>query len=178
MNTGREEDYLKAIFKVVKRKGYAKVSDVSRELGVGFSAVTEMFQKLSSKGYINYEKYGGVTLTRKGKKVAAQTLKKYKILQEFLIFLGIDKEIADEDACNIEHVVTPKTMERLTKFVHFFQRVENPLWLQCFKTYCEKGELPKCPDHKIAEECKHFEISSQKPQISSSRAGERKAEAV
>ena len=145
MVTTRTEQYIETIYEIVKKKGYARVKDVSELLGVGFSAVSEMFNKLSEKGYINYEKHGGVTLTKKGEKLAIQLSKKHKALRDFFIILGIDEEVADEDACEIEHVVRQETMDRLTKFVEFVKSHKDPLWLERFKEYYETGELPECP---------------------------------
>ena len=73
MTTERDEDYLKAIASIAEDKGYAKVKDVAKELELGPSTVTGMFKKLDKEGYINYEKYGGVTLTEKGIEVAEKT---------------------------------------------------------------------------------------------------------
>ncbi|RLF49258.1 MAG: hypothetical protein DRN20_02640, partial [Thermoplasmata archaeon] len=143
--TRREEQYIEAIYEIVKKKGYAKVKDVSELLGVGLSAVSEMFKKLDEDGYVNYEKYGGVTLTKKGEKVAVKLSKKHEVLREFLIILGVDEEVADEDACEIEHVVRQETMDRLTKFVEFIKSRKDPRWLERFKEYYETGELPECP---------------------------------
>ena len=56
MATQRYEEYLEAIHSVVQRKGYAKVTDVADIMGVSPAATTEMFQRLSENGYINYEK--------------------------------------------------------------------------------------------------------------------------
>ena len=145
MVTARIEQYIEAIYEIVKKKGYARVKDVSESLGVGFSAVSEMFGKLSDKGYINYEKHGGVTLTKKGEKLAINLSKKHKVLRDFFIILGIDEEVADEDACEIEHVVKQETMDRLTKFVGFVKSHKDPHWLERFKEYYETGELPECP---------------------------------
>ena len=143
--TGRTEDYLEAIDTVVERKGYARVKDVSDILGVALSSVTEMFQKLSEAGYINYEKYSGVTLTEQGRRIAKMTKEKHEILREFLSILGIDDTIADSDACRIEHVVDPETLDRLTKFVEFVnQREEGPRWLDHFKYFYETGEYIEC----------------------------------
>lgn len=145
MVTKRTEQYIEVIHEIVKKKGYARVKDVSESLGVGFSAVSEMFGKLSEKGYINYEKHGGVTLTEKGKRLASKLSKRHKILRDFLVILGVDEKIADEDACEIEHVVRKETMDRLTKFVEFVKSHEDPLWLKRFKEYYETGKLPECP---------------------------------
>ncbi|MFP4143069.1 MAG: metal-dependent transcriptional regulator [Thermoplasmata archaeon] len=141
----REEEYLEVIYDVIQEKGYAKVKDIAEILDVGLSSVTEMFQKLDDKGYINYEKYSGVTLTDRGEEIAVALSEAHKVLKDFLIILGMDEELADEDACKIEHVVRRETMERLTKFVDFIQSHEEPLWLERFKKYYETGEMEECP---------------------------------
>ena len=145
MTTERTEDYLEAIDSIIGKKGYARVKDISEILGVGPSSVTEMFQKLNKTGYINYEKYGGVTLTSKGKKIAKDTKKKHIILHEFLLILGVDDKIADEDACRIEHVLNPETLDRLTKFVEFMHmKEETPRWLDHFNYFFITGEYIEC----------------------------------
>ena len=145
MTTGRNEDYLEAIYTVQKRKGYAKVKDISIILGVGAPSVTEMFKKLADENYVNYERYSGVTLTSKGKKIAIETREKHNTIREFLLILGVDEDIADEDACRIEHAVNPETMEYLTNFVNFVKLGDdNPRWLEHFKYYHETGKLVEC----------------------------------
>ena len=115
MATERNEDYLETLDAIIGRKGYAQVKDVSKILGVAPSSVTEMFQKLSEADYVNYKKYGGVTLTAKGKRIAKKTRKKHNILKEFLLNLGVNEKISDKDACRMEHIVNPETMDRLVK---------------------------------------------------------------
>lgn len=145
MTTERTEDYLKTIEAVISKKGYAQVKDISAALGTSPSSVTGMFQKLKNDGYINYEKYGGVTLTPEGKDVAQNTKAKYGVVRDFLTVLGVDSDTADEDACRIEHVLTDDTIDVLTKFVDFIhQNEECPLWLGHFKHFYETGEYIKC----------------------------------
>ncbi|WP_292485403.1 metal-dependent transcriptional regulator [Methanohalobium sp.] len=145
MTTERTEDYLKTIEAVVSKKGYAQVKDVSAALGTSPSSVTGMFQKLKNDGYINYEKYGGVTLTFKGKNIAQNTKAKYGVVKDFLTVLGVDGNTADEDACRIEHVLTDDTIDVLTKFVEFIHHSdEYPLWLDHFKRFYETGEYINC----------------------------------
>ena len=83
MTTERDEDYLKIIASIIEEKGYAKVKDVAKELKLGPSTVTGMFKKLDKEGYINYEKYGGVTLTEKGKEIASHYKGKIQHAQRF-----------------------------------------------------------------------------------------------
>ncbi len=145
MATERTEDYLEALDIIIEKKGYAQVKDVTKFLGVGASSVTEMFQKLGNAGYINYEKYSGVTLTKKGKNIAKKTRKKHDTLKEFLLIIGVDEKVANEDACKIEHIVNQETMNRLTKFVEFVKRFEdNPRWLDHFKYFYETGKYVEC----------------------------------
>ena len=110
MPTERIEDYLEAIQLITTKKGYARGKDVAELLGISPSSVTEMFQKLSKKGYINYEKYSGVTLTDKGRRIAIKTQRIHDTLERFLLILGLDENIAKEDACRIEHVLNPETL--------------------------------------------------------------------
>lgn len=142
----REEEYLETVYDVVQDKGYAKVKDISDALEVGLSSVTEMFQKLDDKGYIDYKKYSGVTLTEKGEEKAVDLSKKHEVLKNFFIILGLEEEIADEDACKIEHVVRRETMERLTDFVDFIQNDEDLSWLGRFEEYYQSGEMPTFTD--------------------------------
>lgn len=134
------EEYLEVIYSICERKGYARVTDIARRMNIGASTVTEMLGKLSDRGYVNYEKYSGVTLTKKGKKIAMNLKKTHSTLRDFLIIIGVDEDIADEDACKIEHVVNPKTMKTLRAFVEFLQAHESPLWLNKFKEYCAKKD--------------------------------------
>ncbi len=145
MVSKRYEEYLEVIYDISNQKGYARVKDVSEELDLGLSTVSEMFKKLDDQGYVNYEKYSGVTLTEKGKKLAIKLSEKHKTLREFLIILGLDEDVADKEACEIEHVVKNETMDRLTTFVDFINKHEKPLWLERFRDYYETGELEECP---------------------------------
>jgi len=117
MPTLREEEYLEAIAAVVLKKGYAKVNDVASRLGVAPASVTEMFRRLSAGGFVNYEKYSGVTLTRAGMMVASKLSAKHEAIQELLVLMGVDPALADEDACRIEHNIHVETVECMVRFV-------------------------------------------------------------
>lgn len=156
MTTERDEDYLKIIASIVEEKGYAKVKDVAKELELGPSTVTGMFKKLDKEGYINYEKYGGVTLTEKGTEIARKTREKYSMLKEFLMHLGLDEKTAEEDACKIEHILDPKTAKILKKFVEFTDKEdESRIWIEHFRYFVETEKYiyyspenrDKCPVH-------------------------------
>ena len=144
MTTDRKEDYLKTIDKIVTEKGYAQVKDISRELDVGPSSVTGMLKKLTDAGYINYEKYGGVTLTQEGKETANSTKKKYVTIKDFLIALGVSENVAEDDACKMEHVIAPDTYSIFLKFCEFSMTEKGIKQMEHFKKYRETGAAEKC----------------------------------
>jgi DtxR family transcriptional regulator, manganese transport regulator len=144
MTTERDEDYLKIIASIIEEKGYAKVKDVAKELELGPSTVTGMFKKLDKAGYINYEKYGGVTLTEKGKEIASRTREKYGMLKEFLMNLGLDEKTAEEDACKVEHVLNPKTAQTLEKFIEFTTKEDESHFLEYFRYFAKTGKYVQC----------------------------------
>ena len=90
------EDYVEMIYILQNKDEKVHTNNIASALNINPASVTEIFQKLSDDGYINYEKYSGVTLTAKGKKTAIATKKKHDTLKKFLIILGVDEKIADK----------------------------------------------------------------------------------
>ena len=151
------EDYVELVYIIQNENDIVHTNDIASAFNINPASVTEIFQKLSDEGYINYEKYAGVTLTSKGKKLALNIKNKHETLRNFLILLGVDEKIADEDACKIEHNVNKETMEKLRKFVQFAKLEDGcSRWLEHFHHYDNTGEyikctpknLKKCPVHK------------------------------
>ncbi|MEE2605533.1 MAG: iron dependent repressor, metal binding and dimerization domain protein [Thermoproteota archaeon] len=120
----RIEDYLEVISELVDMKGYATTLDISRYMNVSAPSVTKMLKRLDENGYLEYEKYHGINLTKKGIQLAATIRQKHSILLEFFEILGIGKDIANQDAEGIEHHLNPKTIRQLRKFVTFLK--SNP----------------------------------------------------
>ncbi|MFW6120266.1 MAG: metal-dependent transcriptional regulator [Petrotogales bacterium] len=150
------EDYAELLYDLQKEKELVHTNDVAFALNITPASVTEIFQKLSNERIINYKKYSGVTLTKKGKKIAISTKKRHDTLKKFLMILGIDKKIANMDACKIEHVVNSVTMEKLTRFVEFVQLFKDDIrWLDHFKYFCETGEYIEC-SLKDSNECPFY----------------------
>ena len=140
------EDYVELLYDLQKNKKLVHTNDIAYALNIKPSSVTEIFIKLSNEGYLNYKKYSGVTLTKKGRKIALETKKKHNVLMEFLILLGIDKKIAESDACEMEHILHPTSMKAIIRFVEVVQKCDiTPYWLKRIKKYIETGKLLKCP---------------------------------
>ena len=150
------EDYIELIYDLQKNKKRVHTNDIASELNINPASVTEMLQKLSDEGYVNYEKYSGTTLTKKGKELAIKTKKKHNTLTEFLILLGVDKKTAESDACEMEHILHPKTMDTIIKFVEVIKQCDvTPFWLSRLKKYVKDGKLVKCPSELLEICLKH-----------------------
>ena len=145
MTSVRWEQYVETIDGIQKAKGYAKVRDVAKHLEVGLPTVTEMFQKLSEAGLVNYEKYSGVTLTSEGQAMANELEKKHETLKDFLSILGVPEAAADSDACIMEHSISAETLDRLRRFVDFVNIPDQgPVWLLHFREFYKTGVTPVC----------------------------------
>jgi len=141
MLSRKTEDYLEAIYNIIEKKGYARVKDIASELRVSSPSVTGMMRKLNERGFIVYEKYSGITLTERGKKIAEGVKRKHVIFEDFLGIILVPKDIVSEDACTMEHHLDPKTIEQFSKFVDFVKSAPvSPKWLEHFKEYCETGK--------------------------------------
>ena len=147
------EDYVELFYDLQKGKNRVHTNDIASALKINPASVTEIFKKLSEAGYVNYEKYTGATLTKKGRKIAIATKKKHDILTEFLVLLGVDKKTAEEDACEMEHILHPDTMDTVIKFVEVVRQCDvTPFWLERLKEYVKTGKLSECPS-ELAEIC-------------------------
>ena len=129
----RMEDYLEVISELVDMKGYATTLDISRFMNVSAPSVTKMLKRLDENGYLEYEKYHGINLTKKGMQLANTIRQKHGILLDFFEILGIGKDIANQDAEGIEHHLNPRTIKKLRKFVTFLK--SNPKFRDDFNKF-------------------------------------------
>jgi Mn-dependent DtxR family transcriptional regulator len=138
------EEYIETICILEKRDGRAQTGMIASHMGVKPPSITEMLQKLEREGLIHYESYTGATLTSSGKKMARELMQKHRVIADLLEILGIDREKAENDACQIEHHVSPEILKRLEQFVEFARK--DPITAQsisrfrsiCLNTVSEK----------------------------------------
>lgn len=125
MPTPSMEDYLERIYKLIDEKGYARVSDIAEGLEVHPSSVTKMIQKLDKDEYLIYEKYRGLVLTSKGKKMGKRLMARHQLLEEFLGLIGVLEENIYKDVEGIEHHLSWDSITRIETLVEFFKRDQN-----------------------------------------------------
>lgn len=124
MPTPSMEDYLERIYILIDEKGYARVSDIAEALDVHPSSVTKMVQKLDKSDYLDYEKYRGLVLTDKGKKIGKRLVYRHDLLEEFMTIIGVAEENIYRDVEGIEHHLSWDAIDRIGDLVQYFE--ENP----------------------------------------------------
>ncbi len=134
------EDYLEAIYVLIERKGYARTKDIAGELRVNPASVTEMIHKLVALKLVEHERYAPIILTREGERLAKSVKTRHDTLKKLFGIILVNDRTAEEDACKVEHQLSPETIEQLTKFVEFVENAPiHPKWLDHFRKFCETG---------------------------------------
>lgn len=148
--TSAMEDYLEAIFNLSNEKRVVRVKDIAKTLGVKMPTVTNMLKTLSKRDLIDYEKYEYIELTKKGNRIGREINRRHHVLRNFLVdILKVDPKKADEEACEMEHAVSPSTLDRFVEFMEFLQFCPRTGsgWLENFDEYRRNGRNPgKCAD--------------------------------
>lgn len=116
-----EENYLKAIFKIVEREGKAASNNaIATEMGTTAASATDMVIRLSKKELIHYQKHRGVTLTDAGNKIATHLIRKHRLWESFLVEkLHFSWDEVHDIAEQLEHIQAPELVERLDAFLGF-----------------------------------------------------------
>lgn len=111
------EMYLETIYLLSKKGANIRSIDVAEEMGYSKPSVSRAVGLLKGANYINVDSYGYISLTESGKAVAERTYERHNLLTEFFVSLGVDKDIASEDACKIEHVISDEVFDAIKKSV-------------------------------------------------------------
>ena len=111
------EDYLETILSLQKKLGQVRSIDIANEMNFSKPSVSVAMKNLREKGYITIDEAGHILLTECGEKQATDVLEKHTFLTNWLISLGVDKEIAQEDACRMEHDMSEETFMALKKHI-------------------------------------------------------------
>ena len=121
------EDYLERIYMLIDEKGYARVSDIAEGLEVHPSSVTKMIQKLDKDNYLIYEKYRGLIMTSKGKKMGKRLADRHQLLEGFLTTIGVQTDNIYRDVEGIEHHLSWDSITCIEALVEYFRREPSRL---------------------------------------------------
>ena len=107
------ENYLETILLLQQRKGSVRSIDIANELEFSKPSVSVAMKNLRQGGYIEMDAAGQIRLLPPGQAIAEAVLEKHKLMTEFLISLGVSPDVAAEDACRIEHVLSDESFEAI-----------------------------------------------------------------
>ena len=105
------ENYLETILILKKRLGQVRSIDIASELSFSKPSVSVAMKNLRLNGYIVVSKDGYITLLEKGQEIAERIYERHTLFSDWLTALGVSPEVAAEDACRIEHVISDETFE-------------------------------------------------------------------
>ncbi len=109
------ENYLETILILSKVKPVVRSVDIAEELNFKKSSVSVAMKNLREKNHITVTKEGFIYLTDSGREIAEMIFERHELLTDWLVRLGVDKEIASDDACRIEHVISSESFEAIKK---------------------------------------------------------------
>ena len=109
------EDYLEKILMLSEHKGYVRSVDIATGLSVSKPSVSVAMKHLREDGYIAMDKDNYITLTDAGMEIARRVYDRHKALTEILIRIGVSPEVAQEDACKVEHDISAETYDAIVK---------------------------------------------------------------
>ena len=109
--------YLETIFVLSKKSAFVRSIDIVEYMGYSKPSVSRAVGLLKNGGYIAVDKDGYITLTPDGLEVAESLYERHTLLSNLLVTLGVSKEVATEDACRIEHVISNESFEAIKNYV-------------------------------------------------------------
>jgi DtxR family Mn-dependent transcriptional regulator len=130
------QEYVEIIYEIQKKKKVARVKEIAKQRGVTRSSVSTALNLLKKKKLINHENYGLVELTDEGQQLGEELEERHQIIKDFFIdILSINPEIAEQDACILEHHISTQVLDSFVGFIAFIKNY--PDWLKEFKS-CEE----------------------------------------
>ncbi len=112
------EDYLEDILKLSQVRPVVRSIDIATDMNYSKPSISVAMKHLRENGYINVDESGFITLTDSGMEIASTIYERHELMRKWLIYLGVDEQVAAEDACKIEHALSPETFEALKEHVN------------------------------------------------------------
>ena len=112
------EDYTELVSELISKQGEARTGEIALALGVTHVTVVRTIRRLVRDGYLSSTPHQPIRLTRKGGRLADHCKKRHQIVLQFLLQIGVPKEVAEVDAEGIEHHISAITLEKLAHIIH------------------------------------------------------------
>ncbi len=117
------EDYLERIYVAQLEKGVVRVKDIAKLMNVRMPSVNNAIAMLKKKNFVTQEPYGYIEITDEGKEVATKILTRHKLLTKLFTSMGVSPDVAEHDACCVEHVISEETFVKIRE--HYEKELKN-----------------------------------------------------
>ena len=107
------EDYLETILRLEKARGAVRSVDIARQMNISKPSVSNAVSVLTQAGHLTVDSDHFIHLTEEGRRNAERVYERHRFLMDFLIAIGVDAQTAEEDACRMEHDISPLSFEAL-----------------------------------------------------------------
>jgi DtxR family Mn-dependent transcriptional regulator len=158
------EDYLETILILQNENSVARVKDIAAKLGVLSGTVTSALKTLSEKELINYKPYSFITLTKKGKTIGREVLRRHNVVKDFLqCVLLLDESKAEANACRMEHSMDKIAINRLVQFIEYIYQCPRTGedWIGNFNTFFTQNKIAEANCPECLDSClKRYQESS------------------
>lgn len=113
------EDYLEMVYSLYLKNGTIRMTDIASELGVSKPSVNRAIKTLKGQGLVQQELYGEINITEEGIRLAKNVMHRHKLIKHFLVdILGVSPDVADTEACHMEHYMSQDTIDKFEKLVN------------------------------------------------------------
>ncbi len=119
------EDYLESMIVLKEKNGYIRSVDIAEHLSVTKPSVSNAMKRLREENYIEMNRSGFITLTEKGMEIADKIYTRHKKLTDFFTALGVDPQVAEDDACKIEHDISDETFDAICNHIDKFSKANK-----------------------------------------------------
>ena len=111
------ENYLETILMLKASNGNVRSIDIANELGYSKPSVSIAMKRLREKGHIVVEDGGNIELTDEGRRIAEKIYERHVLLTDLLTRIGVSADVAEEDACRVEHYISEETFSKLKEHI-------------------------------------------------------------
>ena len=110
------EDYLERILMLHQSIGLVRAVDIANLMNFSKPSVSIALKKLRQNGYVAIDDGGYISLTDSGREIAERVFERHRLISKLLMELGVDEEVAKEDACRIEHDLSVESFEAIKEY--------------------------------------------------------------
>lgn len=117
MISANKVKYLREIYNNLNNEGYIRVSELAKSLQISVPSASKMAKKLHEEQFIEFKRYGNITLTEKGKNICLQLMRKHNMLVELFSFIGVENDKIENEVKKIESYVSDEVINTIEQFL-------------------------------------------------------------